>query len=53
MVKICPIMSHRNNYSRIWCEEESCALWNENKQCCVISAMVLDKITDAAPEEDK
>lgn len=36
--KICPLISYRDNVSRIWCEKEHCAWWNEEQACCAIVA---------------
>lgn len=40
MIKHCPITSGRGNtYSQRICEEEKCALWDEEQgQCCIKSA---------------
>ena len=38
----CPIMSYRKqDYDKIYCIEEACSFWDEERgQCCIKSAMI-------------
>ena len=39
MTKTCPIMSYRkDNWNDIFCMEQDCALWDEERnQCCILT----------------
>ena len=38
----CPIMSYqKQNYDKVYCIEETCAFWDEERgQCCIKSLMI-------------
>ena len=51
MIK-CPFTANRNG-THSYCMEDSCAMWNKNKNCCLIAAALTKYISPDIEKENE